>query len=64
MDRANEQLGNRHAAIGPSHFLDARLDEERVQRIWEHSVLPYIAEQLFTEEDRLQDFTLDRLIKG
>lgn len=61
VDRANEQLGNRHAAIGPSHFLDMRLDEERVRMIWEHSVLPYVAEQLFTEEGRLPDFDLDRL---
>jgi hypothetical protein len=61
VDRANTLLGNRHAAIGPSHFLDARLDEERVRMIWEHSILPYVAEQLFTEEDRLQDFALDRL---
>jgi hypothetical protein len=61
VDRANERLGNRHAAIGPSYFLDERLDAERVHRIWEHSILPYIAEQLFTEEERLQEFTLERL---
>lgn len=64
VDRANEQLGNRHAAIGPSHFIDARLDEERVRMIWEHSILPYVAEQLFTEEERLHDFTLERLRQG
>lgn len=64
VDRANEQLGNRHAAIGPSHFIDTRLDEERVRMIWEHSILPYVAEQLFTEEERLHDFTLERLRQG
>jgi 5-methylcytosine-specific restriction enzyme B len=64
VDRANQRLENRHAAIGPSHFMDSRLNEERVRMIWEHSVLPYLAEQLFTEEERLQDFLLDRLRQG
>ena len=61
VDRANEKLGRRHSAIGPSYFLDHDLDEEWVGIIWEHSVLPYIAEQFFGEEDRLEEFALDRL---
>jgi 5-methylcytosine-specific restriction protein B len=62
VDRANERLGNRHAAIGPSYFLDPRLDEEKLALIWEHAVLPYFAEQLFGGEDaRIEEFTLDRL---
>lgn len=64
VDRANQRLENRHAAIGPSHFMSSRLDEERVRMIWEHSILPYLAEQLFTEEERLQEFHLDRLRQG
>lgn len=61
VDLANAKLGRRHAAIGPSYFLDPDLDEEWVRLIWEHSVLPYIAEQFFGEEDRLDEFALDRL---
>ena len=61
LDRANEKLDRPHAAIGPSHFMLDYLDEEWVGLIWEHSVLPYIAEQYFGEEDRLEEFTLDRL---
>lgn len=62
VDRANELLGNRLAAIGPSYFFDPRLDEEKLALIWEHAVLPYIAEQLFGGEDtRLDEFALDRL---
>jgi 5-methylcytosine-specific restriction enzyme B len=60
VDRAN-QLLDRHAAIGPSYFLSPRLDEERLRMIWEHSVLPYVAEQLFAEEGRLAEFDLERL---
>jgi 5-methylcytosine-specific restriction protein B len=59
--KANERLSERHAAIGPSHFLRDDLDEEWVHLIWEHSVLPYVEEQLFGERDRLADFNLGAL---
>ena len=56
VDRANSQLGDRDAAIGPSHFMRSDLDDEWVDLIWSHSILPYIEEQLFGEEDRLAEF--------
>ena len=37
------------------------LDDEWVGLIWEHSVLPYVAEQLFDEPGRLEEFDLGRL---
>lgn len=61
VDRANELLADRQAAVGPSHFMRPGLDEEWVELIWEHSVLPYIAEQLFGQEDRLPEFSLAAL---
>ena len=64
VDSANDKLGDRHAAIGPSHFMNPQLDDEWTERIWKHSVLPYLAEQLFGEEDRLDEFTLDALKAG
>jgi 5-methylcytosine-specific restriction endonuclease McrBC GTP-binding regulatory subunit McrB len=64
MDRANAELGDRHIAIGPSYFLRNDLDDEWVGLIWEHSVLPYVAEQFFGEEHRLELFQLDRLRFG
>ena len=64
VDRANGLLDNRHGAIGPSYFLDPRLDEEKLELVWEHSILPYIAEQLFGEEGRLEVFALERLRLG
>jgi hypothetical protein len=64
VDRANGLLDNRHGAIGPSYFLDPGLDDEKVDLVWEHSVLPYIAEQLFGEEGRLEVFALERLRRG
>jgi len=61
VDAANALLGDRHAAIGPSHFMRGNLDEEWVERIWEFSILPYVAEHLFGEEERLDEFRLKAL---
>ena len=61
LDRANEKLDDRHAAIGPSYFMRDDLDEAAVERIWKHNVLPYVEEHLFGEHDRLAEFALDRL---
>jgi len=61
VDAANALLGDRHAAIGPSHFMRENLDGEWVARIWEFSILPYVAEHLFGEEERLDEFALDAL---
>jgi len=59
--RANDLLDDRAAAIGPSHFLDPKLSIDLIELIWEHSVLPYVAELLVGEEHRLDEFSLDRL---
>ena len=62
VDRANEQLsGDRHAAIGPSHFMKENLTETDVERIWTHSVLPYIEERLIGIPERMAEFDLDEL---
>ena len=61
VERANYNLGDRHAAIGPSHFMKKELTEDAVRRIWKHSVLPHMEERLQGERDRLDEFGLDRL---
>ncbi|MCY3785866.1 MAG: hypothetical protein OXG47_03965, partial [bacterium] len=55
---------DRHAAIGPSHFMKSGLDAEAVERIWTHSVLPYVEECLYGQHDRLSEFDLDALRKS
>ena len=62
VDRANKELKDRDAAIGPSYFLKEELDEARVRRIWEHSVLPYIEERLVGEDEVRSRFSLDALL--
>lgn len=62
VDRANELLKeDRHAAIGPSYFMKPSLDETMVERIWKHSVLPYIEERRFGGEEVSQEFGLGKL---
>ena len=61
VERANAKLDDHHAAIGPSYFMRTDLDNATVERVWEHSVLPYIEEHLFGEHERLGEFALDKL---
>ncbi len=62
VDLANEQLGDdRHAAIGPSHFMNPELSAEVVERTWRHSVMPYLKERLFASAERLAEFELSTL---
>ena len=62
VERANELMReDRHAAIGPSYFMKDNLDEAWVERIWEHSVLPYIEERRFGERESLDEFNLEGL---
>ena len=61
VERANERLDDRYAAIGPSYFMKEGLTEERTRRIWRHDVLPYIEERLFGERESLTEFDFDAL---
>jgi 5-methylcytosine-specific restriction enzyme B len=61
LDEANALMGERHFAIGPSHFLRKDLSEDWVKRIWDYSIMPYLAEHFFGNEDRLSEFNLARL---
>ena len=62
VDATNERLqDDRHAAIGPSYFMKAGLNDEMVRRVWRHSVQPYIEERFFGHDDRLNEFDLDKL---
>ena len=61
VDRANRELDDRQAAIGPSYFMKPGLDDDAVRRLWKHNVLPYLEEHLAGEHERLGGFDLDRL---
>ncbi len=62
VEEANRQLEEyKHAAIGPSYFMKDDLDSKMVERIWEHSVLPYIKELLFGDDARIEQLQLKAL---
>jgi hypothetical protein len=61
VDRANLKLGDRHAAIGPSHFMRTGLSDEWISLIWEHAVMPTLAEHFFGDESALEAYTLENL---
>ena len=62
VERANDLLkDDRHAAIGPSYLMKDDLDEDMVERIWKHSVLPYIEERRFGGDEVSDDFDLEKL---
>lgn len=59
LDEVNRQLNDPHASIGPSHFLvkDTRtLTEEKAEIIWNHSILPALADRFFDMPDELKQF--------
>ncbi len=62
VDRANELLNDRDAAVGPSYFMKKDMTEGRARRIWKHDVLPYIEERLYGERERLGEFDFDALL--
>lgn len=61
VDVANKELNDRHTMIGPSYFMRPGLDDEMVERIWEHAIRPYIEEQLFGDHARIALFNLKTL---
>jgi 5-methylcytosine-specific restriction protein B len=66
VDHVNEQLvdllGGPHLQIGPSHFFDPALTPQRVRRTWEHSVQPFIEDQLWGRTDELARFRFERAV--
>ena len=65
VEDVNEKLkDDRHAAIGPSYFMKEGLDRAGVERVWRHSVVPYIEECLFGDNEKIAEFDLKRLTAG
>ena len=67
VDLANEKLGDHNAALGPSYFMrkgndgNPNLTDVDVERIWKHSVFPYIEELRFGDPEVREEFALERL---
>lgn len=61
LDLANEKLGDRNIAIGPSHFMRPDLSDSVLERVWRYSILPTLEDLLSGEPERLAEFSLERL---
>jgi 5-methylcytosine-specific restriction protein B len=61
VDAANKELGDRYVAIGPSHFMRSDLSESVFERVWKHSVMPYVEEQFFDQPERLEAYQSQKL---
>jgi MoxR-like ATPase len=61
VELANTLVADRHLQLGPSHFLDPKLDDDRVRLVWEHSVMPYFEEQFLDDPNGLARFELDAI---
>ena len=64
VDQANQKLtdhGFRDALIGHSHFMSPILDEDRVELIWNYSIMPMLEERYPGDERRVAEFAFNAL---
>ena len=61
VDLANRKLPDRQIALGPSYFMHKDLDEEWLELIWKHSIIPTVEEQLFGQTEHIAAFDLAKL---
>lgn len=55
-DELAEALGGPHLQLGPSHFMKAGLDDEKLRRIWEYNIEPFIEDQFFGDPGQIDHF--------
>jgi hypothetical protein len=64
LEDVNQELNDPHASIGPSHFLlkDTRtFTEDKAELIWNHSILPALADRFFDTPGELERFAYQRV---
>ena len=72
VDKVNAELADvlqgSHLLLGPSHFMRAygpspAGQRERLRRIWEYNIEPFIEDQFFGDPDRIAHFRFDAVMK-
>ncbi|MYJ35656.1 MAG: AAA domain-containing protein [Acidimicrobiaceae bacterium] len=63
-----EVLGGSHLLLGPSHFMkeygsSPEEQRQRLRRIWEYNIEPFIEDQFFGDPDRIAHFRYDSVMK-
>lgn len=59
--KANQLLDDPHFSIGPSYFMTKQLDDEWVELIWNHSIMPYLSEHYAASPEQIARFELPAL---
>ena len=54
---------DRDRLIGHSHFMDPDLDDERLERIWNHSIYPTIEEYFYGRSQNLDQYSYENLVE-
>jgi MoxR-like ATPase/uncharacterized protein (DUF2461 family) len=62
-ERLNRDLGP-GKQVGHSFFMVPELDREKLSSVWDHHVRPLLLDYLGGREDRLRDYTPERLLGG
>jgi 5-methylcytosine-specific restriction protein B len=60
-ERLRVLLKGPHLQVGHSHFMRSGLTDDRLARIWEYDVYPFIEDQLSGRPDQLEQFTWSRI---
>ena len=60
-DELKDDLAGSHLLLGPSHFMKrygstAGEQQERLRRIWEYNIEPFIEDQFFGDPDRIRHY--------
>jgi 5-methylcytosine-specific restriction protein B len=56
---SEEAIDDPHFAVGPSYFMRANLHEEKLKRIWNRSILPYLKEYYFDQPAKAKRWEWD-----
>ncbi|NJN71779.1 MAG: AAA domain-containing protein [Limnothrix sp. RL_2_0] len=60
IEKVNEAIADRHYHLGISYFLDSDLTEN-IADIWELEIYPYLEELFYSEPDKLEQFTWEKI---
>ena len=58
-----QDLGGPDLQIGPSYFMQPDLTEAKVDRIWRYSIHPFIADQLYGQQKRIEWYEFSNVLK-
>jgi 5-methylcytosine-specific restriction protein B len=61
------ELGGSHLLLGPSHFMkdygsSPNEQRDRLRRIWEYNIEPFIEDQFFGDPDRIEHFRFNSIM--